>query len=97
MERGADSSQAPIRGVREFLDGLHTVLHRDRPLAPATIVWSRSAKAAIHQGFPDGSMVSLNKDLSILLKGIYVVPYYPAYTLHPIDNTHPLPKSLTHM
>ena len=25
------------------------------------------------------------------------VLYYPAYTPHPIDNTHPLPKSLSHM
>ena len=24
------------------------------------------------------------------------VPYYPAYNTHPIDNTHPLPKSLSH-
>ena len=25
------------------------------------------------------------------------IPYYPAYNTHPIDNTHPLPKSLSHM
>ena len=25
------------------------------------------------------------------------LPYYPAYNTHPIDNTHPLPKSLSHM
>ena len=37
----------------------------------------RSAIAAIHQGFHDGSLVSLNTDLSILLKGIYVVAARP--------------------
>ena len=68
-----DSTQAPITEVAEFLDGLYNVQHLDRPLAPATIVWYRSAIAAIHQGFPNGSMVCLNTDLSILLKGIYAV------------------------
>ena len=82
MGRGLDSTQAPITEVVEFLDGLHTVQHYDRPLAPATIVWYRSAIAAIHQGFPDGSMVSLNTDLSILLKGIYAVAARPRTFRH---------------
>ena len=77
MGRGLDSTQAPITEVAEFLEGLHTVRHYDRPLAPATIVCNRSAIAAIHQGFPVGSMVSLNTDLSILLKGIHVVAARP--------------------
>ena len=37
----------------------------------------RSAIAAIHQGFPDGSTVSSNTDLSTLLKGIFVVAARP--------------------
>ena len=58
MERGVDSTRTSLTKLPEFVDGLHTVRHRDRPLAPVTIVRYRSAIATIHQGFPDGSTVS---------------------------------------
>ena len=38
-------------------------------LTPAMIAGYRSAIAAIHQGFPDGYMVTSNTNLSTLLKG----------------------------
>ena len=54
-----------------------TIRHKGNPLAPSTFAGYRSAIAAIHQGFPDGSTVSLNTDLSTLLKGIFVVAARP--------------------
>ena len=47
----------------------------------------------MHQGFPDGSMVSLNTDLSILLKGIYVVAARP----RTYRETWDLPTVLKHL
>ena len=41
------------------------------------IVWYRSAIAAIHQGFPNGSRQSLNTDIATLLNGIYIVTVRP--------------------
>ena len=66
-------AQAPLTQVAEFLNGLRTVWHKDKPLAPRMIAGYRSAIAAVHQGFPDGSTVSSNEYLSTLLKGIFVV------------------------
>ena len=39
MKRGVGSAQAPQTEVGELLDGLHTVQHEDKPLAPAMIAW----------------------------------------------------------
>ena len=67
----------PLTEVAEFLENLWTIRHKGNPLAPSTFAGYRSAIAAIHQGFPDGSTVSLNTDLSTLLKGIFVVAARP--------------------
>ena len=64
------------RGV-EFLENLRTIRHKGNPLAPSTFAGYRLAIAAIHQGFPDGSTVSSNTDLSTLLKGIFVMAARP--------------------
>ena len=72
-----DPAQASLTQVAEFLDGLRTVRHRDKPLASRTIAGYRSAIAGVYRGFPDGSMVSSNADLSTLLKGIIVVAARP--------------------
>ena len=77
MDRGVDPVKAPLTEVAEFLEGLRTIRHKDMPLAPSTIAGYRSAIAAIHQGFPDGSTVSSNTDLSTLLKGIFVAAVRP--------------------
>ena len=53
------------------------IRNKGKPLAPSTFAKYRSAIAAIHQGFPDGSTVSSNTDLSTFLKGIFVVAARP--------------------
>ena len=74
-----DPAQAPLTQVAEFLYGLRTVRHRDKPLALRKIAGYRSAIAGVYQVFPDGSMVSSNADLSTLLKGIFVIAARPIY------------------
>ena len=74
---GVDPAKAPLTEVAEFLENLRTVRHKGNPLAPSTFAGYRSAIAAIHQGFSDGSTVSSNADLSTLLKGIFVVTAKP--------------------
>ena len=74
-----DPAQAPLTQVAEFLNGLRTVRHRDKPLALRTIAGYRSAITGVYRVFPDGSMVSSNADLSTLLKGIFVVAARPIY------------------
>jgi len=73
VDRGVDPAKAPLTEVAEFLENLRTIRHKGNPLAPSTFAGYRSAIAAIHQGFSDGSTVSSNSDLSTLLKGIFVV------------------------
>ena len=77
VDRGVDPVKAPLTEVAEFLENLRTVRHKGNPLAPSTFAGYRSAIAAIHQGFLDGSTVSSNTDLSTLLKGIFVVTAKP--------------------
>ena len=77
MDRDVDPVKAPLTEVAEFLENLRTIRHKGIPLAPSTFAGYRSAFAAIHQGFLDGSMVSSNTDLSTLLKGIFVVAARP--------------------
>ena len=77
VDRGVDPVKAPLTEVAEFLENLRTVRHKGNPLAPSTFAGYRSAIAAIHQGFSDGSTVSSNTDLSTLLKGIFVVMAKP--------------------
>ena len=79
VERSVDPAQAPLTQVVEFLNGLWTVRHRDKPLASRTTAGYRSAIAGLYQGFPDGFMVSSNADLSTLLKSIFVVATRPIY------------------
>ena len=75
--RGVDPVKAPLTEVAEFLETLLTIQHKGKPLAPSTFAGYRLAIVAIHQGFPDGSTVSSNTDLSTLLKGIFVVAARP--------------------
>ena len=77
VDRGVDPAKAPLTEVAEFLENLWTIRHKGNPLAPSTFAGYRSAIAAIHQGFSDGSTVSSNADLSTLLKGIFVVTAKP--------------------
>ena len=77
VDRGVDPVKAPLMEVAEFLENLRTIRHKGNPLAPSTFAGYRSAIAAIHQGFSDGSTVSSNSDLSTLLKGIFVVAAMP--------------------
>ena len=74
-----DPAQASLTQVAEFLNGLRTVRHRDKPLASRTIAGYRSVIAGVYQGFRGFSMVSSNVDLSTLLKGIFVVAARPIY------------------
>ena len=74
-----DPAQAPLTQAAEFLNGLRTVRHRDKPLALRTIAGYRSAIAGVYQVFLDGSMESSNADLSTLLKDIFVVAARPIY------------------
>ena len=83
-----DPTQAPLTQVAEFLNGLQTVRHRDKPLASRTIAGYRSAIAGVYQGFSDGSMVSYNANLSTLLKGIFVVAARPIYDSHGNVRSH---------
>ena len=73
MERGVGPAEAPVVEVAEFLNGLRAVERKGIPLAPSTIAGYKSAIAAIHKGFPDGTTVSSNTDLSTLIKGLFVV------------------------
>ena len=77
VDRGVDPVKAPLTEVAEFLENLRTIRHKGNPLAPSTFAGNRSAIAAIHQGFLDGSTVSSNTDLSSLLKGIFIVAARP--------------------
>ena len=77
VDRDVDPVKEPLTEVAEFLENLRTIRHKGNPLAPSTFAGYRSAIAAIHQGFPDGSTVSLNTDPSTLLKGIFVVAARP--------------------
>ena len=77
VDRGVDPVKAHLTEVAEFLENLQTSRHKGNPLAPSTFAGYRSAIAAIHQGFPDGSTVSSNTDLSTLLKGIFVLAARP--------------------
>ena len=70
-------AEAPVVEVAEFLNGLRTVEHKGKPLAPSTIAGYKSAIAAIHKVFPDGTTVSSNTDMSILIKGLFVVSARP--------------------
>ena len=80
--------KAPLTQVAEFLNGLRTVRHRDKPLALRTIAGYRSAIAGVYQVFPDDSMVSSNADLSTLLKGIFVIAARPIYDSHGNVGSH---------
>ena len=88
VERSVDPAQAPLTQVAEFLNGLRTVQHRDKPLALRTIAGYRSAIAGVYRVFPGGSMVSSNADLSTLLKGIFVVAARPIYKTHGNVGSH---------
>ena len=77
VERGVGPAEAPVAEVAEFLNGLRTVQHKGKPLAPSTIAGYKSAIAAIHKGFPDGTTVSSNTDMSTLIKGLFVVSAKP--------------------
>ena len=77
VDRGVDPVKTPLMEEAEFLENLRTIRHKGNPLAPSTFAGYRSAIAAIHQGFPDGSTVSSNTDLSTLLKGIFVIAARP--------------------
>ena len=77
VERGVGPAEAPVTEVAEFLNGLPTVEHKGKPLAPSTIAGYKSAVTAIHKGFPDGTTVLSNTDLSTLIKGLFVVSARP--------------------
>ena len=79
VERSVAPAQAPLTQVAEFLNGLRTVQHRDKPLALRTKAGYRSAIAGVYRVFPDGSMVSSNVDHLTLLKGIFVVASRPIH------------------
>ena len=93
MEKGVDSTQSPLTEVASFIYGLQAVQHKGRPLAAATIAGYRSAIPAIHQGFPDGSTVSPNADLSTLLQGKYILSTEPRI----LRETWDLPMMLKHL
>ena len=79
VERGVCPAEAPVVEVAEFLNGLRTVEHKGKPLAPSTIAGYKSA--AIHKGFPNGTTVSSNTDLSTLIKGLFVVSARPRHSV----------------
>ena len=85
VDRGVDPVKAPLTEVAEFLENLRTIRHKGNPLAPSIFAGYRSAIAAIHQGFSDGSTVSSNADLSTLLKGIFVVTAKPRTLKETLD------------
>ena len=74
-------SCVPLTEVARFLDSLGRSLKEGKPLAFSTIAGYRSAISAFHKGFPDGSSVSLNPDISILLTLYHVVGTFLATTL----------------
>ncbi|XP_038065583.1 uncharacterized protein LOC119735737 [Patiria miniata] len=65
--RSLRPSDTSIGEIADFLVGLF-----DSDLATATVKNYRSAIAAIHGGFSDGSSVSDNQNLSQLIKGMFV-------------------------
>ena len=93
VERGVGPAEAPVAEVAEFLNGLRTVKHKGKPLAPSTIAGYKSAIAAIHRGFPDGTTVSSNTDLSTLIKGLFVVSARP----RTLNETWDLPTVLKYL
>ena len=93
VERGVGPAEAPVAEVAEFLNVLRTVEHKGKPLAPSTIAGYKSAVAAIHKGFPDGTTVSSNTDLSTLIKGLFVVSYRP----RTLSETWDLPMVLKYL
>ena len=93
VERGVGPAEAPVAEVAEFLNGLRTVEHKGKPLAPSTIAGYKSAIAAIHKGFPDGTTVSSNTDLSTLIKGLFVVSARP----RTLNETWDLPTVLKYL
>ena len=86
-------AEAPVAEVAEFLNGLRTMEHKGKPLAPSTITGYKSAFAAIHKGFPDGSTVSSNTDLSTPIKGLFVVSARP----RTLNETWDLPTVLKYL
>ena len=93
VERGVGPAEAPVAEVAEFLNGLRTVEHKGKPLAPSTIAGYKSAIAAIHKGFLDGTTVSSNTDLSTLIKGLFVVSARP----RTLNETWDLPTVLKYL
>ena len=93
VERGVGPAEAPVAEVAEFLNGLRTVKHKGKPLAPSTIAGYKSAIATIHRGFPDGTTVSSNTDLSTLIKGLFVVSARP----RTLNETWDLPTVLKYL
>ena len=93
VERGVGPAEAPVVKVAEFLNVLRTVEHKGKPLAPSTIAGYKSAVAAIHKGFPDGTTVSSNTDLSTLIKGLFVVSARP----RTLSETWDLPTVLKYL
>ena len=86
-------AEAPVAEVAEFLNVLRTVEHKGIPLAPSTIAGYKSAVAAIHKGFRDGTTVSSNTDLSTLIKGLFVVSARP----RTLSETWDLPTVLKYL
>ena len=80
-------AEAPVKEVAEFLNVLRTVEHKGKPLAPSSPI------AAIHKGFPDGTTVSSNTDLSTLIKGLFVVSARPRM----LSETWDLPTVLKYL
>ena len=70
--------------------------YSSNPLATKNIL---GAVKLIHS-WPEHLSIHLTLSQPALFKDYFIqkcIPYYPAYNTHPIDNTHPLPKSLSHM
>ena len=86
-------AEAPVAEVAEFLNGLRTVEHKGKPLAPSTIAGYKSVVAAIHKGFSDETTVSSNTDLSTLIKGLFVVSARP----RTLSETWDLPTVLKYL
>ena len=86
VERGVGPAEAPVAEVAEFLNGLRTVEHKGKSIAGY-----KSAIAA--RGFPDGTTVSSNTDLSTLIKGLFVVSARP----RTLNETWDLPAVLKYL
>ena len=93
VELGVGPAEAPVAEVAEFLNGLRMVEHKGKPLAPSTIAGYKSSVAAIHKGFPKGTTVSSNTDLSTLIKGLFVVSARP----RTLSETWDLPTVLKYL